>query len=65
MAEKKKEAKKQAILGRKDLDPKKKYKLNLGQRSALKAHGESIESVPVEMTGAELMKYKQWKNLSL
>ncbi len=64
MAEKKKEVK-HAVLGRKDLDPKKKYKLNLGQRSALKAHGESIETVPVEMTGAQLMKYKQWKNLSL
>jgi hypothetical protein len=53
MAKKEKEVK-QAILGRKGLEPKKKYKLDLGTRSQLKAPGTSVSVIKEELTGKEI-----------
>lgn len=52
-------------LGVKSLDPDKVYKLDRYQRSSIRQSGQSLSKVPSEMTGAELMKFNNWKNLSL
>jgi len=52
-------------LGIKALEPSKVYKLTRSQRSALKKHGESVSTIPNEMTGKELMTFTNWKVLGL
>ena len=52
-------------LGIKALEPSKVYKLTRSQRSALKKHGESVSTIPNEMTGKELMTFPNWKVLGL
>ena len=52
-------------LGMKALEPSKTYKLTRSQRSALKKHGESVSTIPHEMTGKELMTFPNWKVLGL
>ena len=49
--------KKQSILGRKELDPKKKYKLDLRTRAQLKAEGTSISVIKEELTGKEILAF--------
>ena len=53
------------VLGRKALEADKVYKLTRSQRSALKAKGASMVTVPHEMKGADLMKFRNWKVLGL
>lgn len=52
-------------LGVKSLEADKVYKLDRYQRSSIRQAGQSLSKVPSEMTGAELMKFSNWKNLSL
>ena len=53
------------VLGLKVLEADKVYKLTRSQRSALKAKGASMVTVPHEMKGSELMKFRNWKCLNL
>lgn len=53
------------VLGLKVLEADKVYKLTRSQRSALKAKGASMVTVPKEMKGSELMKFRNWKVLGL
>ena len=53
------------VLGLKVLEADKVYKLTRSQRSALKAKGASMVTVPHEMKGADLMKFRNWKVLGL
>lgn len=53
------------VLGLKVLEADKVYKLTRSQRSALKAKGASMVTVPKEMKGADLMKFRNWKVLGL
>ena len=53
------------VLGRKALEADKVYKLTRSQRSALKAKGASMVTVPKEMKGSELMKFRNWRVLGL
>lgn len=41
------------------------YKLSLSQRSSLNSAGQSVSKIPKEMTGADIMKYKNWQTLGL
>ena len=56
-APKKKKAPKQSILGRKGLDPKKKYKLDLRTRAQLKAPGTSISVIKAELSGKDILAF--------
>tara|TARA_R110002012_G_scaffold258505_1_gene438966 strand:+ start:1865 stop:2263 length:399 start_codon:yes stop_codon:yes gene_type:complete len=53
------------VLGRRVLEADKVYKLTRSQRSALKAKGASMVTVPKEMKGSELMKFRNWRVLGL
>jgi uncharacterized protein YeaC (DUF1315 family) len=53
------------VLGLKVLEADKVYKLTRSQRSALKAKGASMVTVPKEMKGSELMKFRNWRVLGL
>ena len=53
------------VVGVKSLDPDKVYKLDRYQRSSIRQAGQSLSEIPSEMTGAELMKFNNWSNLSL
>lgn len=53
------------VLGLKVLEADKVYKLTRSQRSALKAKGASMVTVPKEMKGSDLMKFRNWRVLNL